>query len=61
MAMIEVVSKRKVPANCSTCLYGRFFGCGHADRQKDWDYYRFWQGLRPCPSYWLDQTRFERA
>lgn len=43
--MIEVYEKKKIPENCSTCLYGpnaigwngkpvRSIGCGHADRQR---------------------------
>lgn len=23
--------------------------------------YRVWKGLEQCPSWWLDQNRFERA
>lgn len=67
--MIEVIERKRVPENCSTCLYGpnargyngqfvRFAGCGHADRKDDWPIYAF--GIRHCPSYWLDQNRFER-
>lgn len=59
--MARVIATQEVPGNCSTCLYGKFYGRAHADRQKDWAYYRFWRGLKPCPSWWLDQTRFERA
>lgn len=33
----------------------------NADRQKDWMHYRVWKGLEQCPSWWLDQNRFERA
>lgn len=36
-------------------------GCAHADRQRDWMHYRMWNGLEQCPSWWLDQNRFERA
>jgi hypothetical protein len=46
---------------CTTCLYYRFNGCANADRQKDWMHYRVWKGLEQCPSWWLDQNRFERA
>lgn len=59
-AMI-VIEKRDVPENCTTCLYGRPNGCAHADRQRDWMRYRVWMGLERCPSWWLDQNRFERA
>lgn len=38
-----------------------FNGCANADRQKDWMRYRVWKGLEQCPSWWLDQNRFERA
>lgn len=66
-----VYEKKRIPENCSTCLYGpnargydgkfvRVIGCGHADRQGDWSLYSF--GLKQhCPSYWLDQNRFERS
>lgn len=59
--MARVIVTQEVPENCSTCLYGKIYGCAHADRQKDWTYYRMWRGLKPCPSWWLDQNRFERA
>lgn len=54
--MIKVIEKKEVPENCSTCLYGRGLGCGHADRKQDWMRYAL---LGNCPSYWLDQNRFE--
>lgn len=54
--MIEVYEKKKIPENCSTCLYGGGFGCGHADRQDDWLKYAV-LGYG-CPSYWTDQHRF---
>lgn len=50
-----------MPEDCTTCLYYRFNGCANADRQKDWMHYRVWKGLKQCPSWWLDQNRFERA
>ena len=65
-----VYEKKSVPENCSTCLYGpnsvgwdgtpvRRMGCGNANRQGDWMLYMM--GLKcSCPSYWLDQNRFER-
>lgn len=55
---MEVFEKKQVPENCSTCLYGRCLGagCDHADRQGDWFKYAIFGG---CPSYWLDQHRFE--
>lgn len=37
------------------------FRYANADRQKDWMHYRVWKGLEQCPSWWLDQNRFERA
>ena len=54
---MKVYEKKEVPRNCSTCLYGRGWGCGHADRQKDWMKIAMF-GMH-CPSYWLDQHRFE--
>ena len=68
--VVTVYERKKVPENCSTCLYGpnaisydgkqtRMMGCGHAGRQGDWMCYAM--GLRKCPSYWLDQNRFQRA
>lgn len=57
--MIEVYETKKVPENCSTCLYNMGFGCGHADRKNDWIKYAF-LGYG-CPSYWLDQHRYTRA
>ena len=57
--MIEVYKTEKVPENCSTCLYGIGFGCGNANRQKDW--MRFmWLGIK-CPSYCLDQNRYKKV
>lgn len=56
-----VIEKKDVPEDCTTCLYYRFNGCANADRQKDWMHYRVWKGLEQCPSWWLDQNRFERA
>ena len=68
--MIEVIERKCIPENCSTCLYGpnaigwngkpvRIIGCGHADRQGDWMLYSM--GLKThCPSFWLDPARFQR-
>lgn len=56
-----VVEKRDVPEDCTTCLYGRPYGCANADRQKDWRRYRMWENLGKCPSWYLDHNRFERA
>lgn len=55
--MKEVYVKKQVPENCSTCLYFMGTHCSHASRQQDWLKY----GLlgAGCPSYWLDQHRFE--
>ena len=56
---MEVIVRKQVPENCSTCLYWNFpHGCCHADRQKDWMVYKL--SCRRCPSWWLDH-RFERA
>ena len=30
--MIEVYETKKIPENCSTCLYGGGFGCGNSNR-----------------------------
>ena len=57
--MIEVYEKKRIPEDCSTCLYRGEFGCAHADRKEDWLQYRLYGKV--CPSYWLDQNRFERA
>ena len=56
-----LVIEKDVPEDCTTCLYYRFNGCANADRQKDWMHYRVWKGLEQCPSWWLDQNRFERT
>ena len=67
--MAYVYEKKHIKEDCSTCLYGPNalgyngkpvgrMGCGHADRQKDWMRYMIYGA--PCPSYWLDQHRFER-
>lgn len=69
--MACVYKKKDVPENCSTCLYGpnalRCDGtpvnrirCAHADRQDDWMVYRLFD-IKNCPSYWLDQNRYERV
>lgn len=55
-ALLEKLDK-KVPRNCSTCLYGGGIGCGNANVGKD--YLAYLYGLRECPHYWLDQNRFE--
>ena len=47
---------KKIPENCSTCLYGRGLGCSNANVKENWLSY-IW-GLRKCPHYWLDQNRF---
>lgn len=68
--MILVKEKKRVPENCSTCLYGpnaigwdgnpvRGISCGCADRRNDWMRYAIYGA--PCPSFWLDQNRFERS
>lgn len=67
--MIDVYEKKCIPMDCITCLYGpnavgwdgkavRRLGCGHADRQDDWTFYMIRR--QACPSYWLDQNRFQR-
>lgn len=67
--MFYVTERKCIPENCSTCLYGPNavgydgrpigrIGCAHADRQSDWMKYAIFGA--DCPSYWLDQNRFER-
>lgn len=68
--MIHVIERKCIPENCKSCLYGPNavgydgkpvgrMGCANADRQGDSMLYLM--GLKwPCPSYWLDQNRFER-
>ena len=68
--MAKVREIRTVQEGCRTCFYGpnaigyngksvNRLGCAHADRQRDWMKYAMFGGL--CPSYWLDQNRFERV
>lgn len=57
MREIAVHEFKKVPRNCSTCLYGGGIGCGNANVGKE--YLAYLYGLRECPHYWLDQNRFE--
>ena len=45
--MIEVYETKKIPENCSTCLYGGGFGCGNSNRQKDWFRYMWLGYLEP--------------
>lgn len=65
-----VYESKRVPCNCSTCLYGpnaldyngkpvNRMGCAHADRQQDYMFYMMFGAARGvCPSFWLDQHRF---
>ena len=67
-----VFEKKVVPSNCGTCLYGpnaldcygkpvKRMGCAHADRQDDFMFYMMFGASRGvCPSFWLDQHRFEQ-
>lgn len=67
-----VYEKKRIPENCATCLYGPNaldynghpvgrMGCAHAGRQKDFMFYMMFGAARGrCPSYWLDQNRYER-
>lgn len=60
--MIEVYETKKIPENCSTCLYKSSitpFGCAHADRQNDW--FKYAMLGYGCPSYWMDPNRFQRV
>ena len=54
---MKVYEIKEVPRNCSTCLYGTGFGCAHADRKKD--FLQIALMGKYCPSYWLDQHRFQ--
>ena len=60
--MIEIYEKKKIPENCSTCLYqtctiGRFYGNANVSNGDAFRYYI----LGKCPYYWLDHNRFTRA
>lgn len=60
--MIEVYEKKRIPENCSTCLYqsctyGRLCGNANVDNAAAFRY----SLLGNCPHYWLDQHRFTRA
>lgn len=61
MNYIEVTEKKKVPCNCSTCLYRGHNGlqCGNANNHGA--LMALVNGGRGCSWYWLDQNRFERA
>lgn len=58
MGYIEVIEKKKVPCNCSTCLYfnGNFQPCGNANNHgtRVMEY-------QNCGYYWLNQHKYERA
>lgn len=59
--MIEVYEIKKVPKNCSSCLYGVGINCYHSDRKHDWMKYAtqtVHQIDSACPSFWLDRHRF---
>lgn len=58
---IEVIEKKKVPRNCSTCLYygSNGFNCGNANNYGK--AMLLVNGGRACDYYWLDQNRFTRA
>lgn len=54
-AVVEVIETKKIPENCTTCLYGRVYGCAHANRQNDWMRYVAFSWLdNNCPSFYLD-------
>lgn len=54
--VIECYEKKKVPENCSTCLYSNGFGCGNANVKNNWIKYAFIGN--GYPYFWLDQNRF---
>lgn len=59
-SVVEVQKTTKIPENCATCTYGRIYGCGHADRQKDWKRYVGFTWLdNDCPTFRLDQNRYK--
>lgn len=61
MNYIDVVEKKKVPCNCSTCLYRGSNGihCGNANNHGA--LMVLVNGGRGCGWYWLDPKRFERV
>lgn len=53
---------KRIPENCTTCQFGRMYGCAHADRQKDWTrYVSFTWSDNECPSFNLDRNRYKAA
>lgn len=57
---IEVIERKKVPRNCTTCLYNcNGWSCGHASNSGK--PMLMVNGGKSCGYYWLDQHRFQRA
>ena len=60
--MIEVYETKKVPENCSTCLYqseNLFMICGNANVSKETAFrYALFGG---CPYYWLNQHKYRKV
>lgn len=51
----KIIKTQKTPKNCTTCTYGRMYGCAHKDRQKDWGQFVQFSWLdNNCPSYYVD-------
>lgn len=60
--MIEVYETKKIPENCSTCLYqsstlGRLCGNANVNNEKAFRY----SLLGGCPYYWLNQHKYRRV
>ncbi len=61
--MIEVYETKKIPENCSTCLYlsntlGRL--CGNANVKNEMAIRYSLLGQK-CPYYWLNQHKYKRV
>lgn len=57
---IEVYEKKKIPRDCSTCLYKSYdgFHCGNANNHGK--PMVLVNGGRACGWYWLNQNKYER-
>ena len=61
--MIEVYETKKIPENCSTCLYqSTTFGrlCGNANVTNEMAIRYGLFGIK-CPYYWLNQHKYRRV
>ena len=61
MEHIEVMERKKVSKNCSTCLYcgGNRVHCGNANNNGQ--LMLLVNGGNACGWYWLDQHRYQRV